>query len=179
MKMKTKSDIESTVELFTQNYFFLDALITDFISIYMIESDCSKNGKKRHEFIELFLDNESSKRKTDILLKIINKKFPQHKKIIKEKDFDFIRKMRNKIAHSVLNYEINPNDYSSSKIKLHGFDKGEMVSSQYDYNEIMKAISSCIMISIALDAEKKQMCESRWSQEAIFRTMMKEKKNKQ
>lgn len=166
MEKKNKSSIETIIDQFLKVYFYLEIFMTDFIAFHIIPIDYSKNEEKRKEFIERFLDHAQFFRKSEVLAKIINDKFPQLKNKIPKKSLENIGKFRNKIAHSMDFTNIKIDNKFPDEILLQGFSKGELNQIQITYNEVKMKIECALSIIENLNDEVNKMKERNYSQRA-------------
>jgi hypothetical protein len=176
MDVKYLMNLERIVDNFLHLYFRLDILVTDFLASYFIENNFKKNGDKRKEFIECFLENERFVKNTEILTRIISKKYPQYTDTIKKEYFDRIRILRNNIAHSLVDFEINSSDYSQSIVKIHKFKKGEIESEELSFKNICDTNEICFDVLLILDLEVKKLQGKNHPLEALSKAFSKKKK---
>jgi hypothetical protein len=153
-------------------HFYLDVLITDFISYYFIEC----HSDKRKEFIQLFLDHEPFKKKINILKSIISEKYPH----LLEKDGAMIEKiedldeLKNEFSHSILNIDLEFVKNFPDEILLRKFEAGEIKSIQERKDEILDECNKAFDVLEILNDEVKKMREFSNAQEALTSMTLKD-----
>lgn len=151
----TKDNIEGLAEIFLKLFFFLEVVISDFLSFHFIVSDDSREGNRRNELCEFFIERITFGRKVEILEKVIDRHYPELKNAITKSNLEHITKTRNKLAHSLLDYRRN-SDYKKSIIHLQCFKKGDIYPDTLTYRELDEATAFCSLIFSRLDLKVKK-----------------------
>lgn len=154
-----KDNIEGLAEIFLKMFFFLDVVISDFLSYHLIVYDNSKESDRRNELCEHFIEHITFGRKAEILIKVLEKHYPELNEAIPKNKLSYITKTRNKLAHSLLDYE-KESDSKRSRINLHSFKKGEIIPDTLTYKELDKATAFCVNIFSKLDLKVKNLSEN-------------------
>jgi hypothetical protein len=159
-------NIEEIVNTFFNIHLMIDAQLTNYLMFYFVRHNYNKDWGKGYEFVEYFLQDEKFERKTKIFTAIISKNFPKYKKILSKKNFDDIRHLRNRIAHSVTEYEIDSNDSSQNKLKIKYLKTGGLISEYLTCDHISDVTNNIgAEILAILNKEVKKMINQSESRE--------------
>lgn len=175
MEDDKKEEIVKIVDLFMKAFVYLESSIEEFIAYYLIKEDYSEKGNRREVFHECFLENANFRNKQSALNNIIKMDFRKFHSVISFDNLEKLRKLRNRIAHSIIHVEVNNVNAQQSKIVFERPKLQNKSIKDFTYREVSDSASLCLQIIKILQPELDRMHKYSANQEALLKVISKRK----